>query len=103
MSKKNITFVAVYFENTMRNFLLTILILLFITASAFAKTYKVTASKLNVRNTPDKSGTGAFVQFSRFRLTVSTDWGISNYSVQKGDPDWDIPHIDGRWQRFINA
>lgn len=46
-------------------------------------------------------GTGAFVQFGRFRITASTDWGIHNYSLVKGNETTKKGHVDGRWNRFI--
>ena len=48
-------------------------------------------------------GTGGFVQFGRFRLTLSTDWGIHNYSIVKGNEKTKKGHVDGRWNRFITA
>ena len=46
-------------------------------------------------------GTGAFFQMGRFRLTVSTDWGIHNYDWVRGSNT--VTHVDARWNRFITA
>jgi len=48
-------------------------------------------------------GTGAFVQFGRLRITASTDWGIHNYSLVKGNETTKKGHVDGHWNRFITV